>query len=192
MGPFLTWHDFHYVSEETGTDTFDSIATKLDIRDFSSRKVPGDIKLRVLEAGRLTGSGVNRQHWKFILVQAPDSLGKLAKDSTSGNWVGNANFAVIILTDPKLGFHRLDAGRAVQDMQLAAWNSGVASGLYTGVNEEALRRDFEIPKEFHISVIAGFGYPNKKITGKRKNRKPLGEVAFLEKYGNPVDSKKLQ
>jgi nitroreductase len=147
--------------------------------------------LRVLEAGRLTGSGVNKQHWRFILVQKADSVKQLAKDSTTGSWVGNASFAVIVLTDPKLGFHRLDAGRAVQDMQLAAWNSGVASGIFTGVNDEALRRDFEIPKDLHISVVAGFGYPARKITGKRKNRKPLGEVAFLDRYGSSVDPKRL-
>ena len=106
--------------------------------------------------------------------------------------MAKANFGVIVLTDPKYGFHKIDAGRAVQDMQLAAWNFGVVSCIYTGVNEEALRKDFEIPKDLHISVIAGFGYPARKISGKRKNRKPLGEVAFLEKYGGPLDPKGLQ
>ncbi|HLE64904.1 MAG TPA: nitroreductase family protein [Candidatus Bathyarchaeia archaeon] len=173
-------------------DAFECIATKLDVRDFSSKKVPPEVKMKVLEAARLTGSGVNRQHWRFILAQDSGSVKQLAKDSTSGSWVAKANFAVIVLTDPKYGFHKIDAGRAVQDMQLAAWNFGVVSCIYTGVNEEALRKDFEIPKDFHISVIAGFGYPARRITGKRKNRKPLGEVAFLEKYGGPLDLKRLQ
>lgn len=173
-------------------DAFDCIATKLDVREFGNRKVPGDVKLKVLEAGRLTGSGANKQHWRFILVQDQDQLKQLAKDSTSGGWVEHANFAVVVLTDPKFGFHRLDAGRAVQDMQLAAWNSGIASGIYTGVNEENMRRDFAVPKEFHISVIAGFGYPARKITGRKKNRKPVAELAYLEKYGSPLDPNRFQ
>ena len=172
-------------------DAFECIATKLDVRDYSQRKVPAEVKLKVLEAGRLTGSGVNRQHWRFILVQDPDPIKQLARDSTSGSWVAGANFAVIVLTDPKYGFHKIDAGRALQDMQLAAWNYGVVSCIYTGVNEETLRKDFGIPKELSPSVVVGFGYPARKLTGKRKNRKPLSEIAYLDKYGNSLDMQSL-
>ncbi len=105
-------------------DAFECIAIKLDFRNFGSKKVPAEVKMKVLEAGRLTGSGVNRQHWKFILVQDPGSIKQLGRDSTSGAWVANANFGVVVLTDPKYGFHKIDAGRALQDMELAArWKS---------------------------------------------------------------------
>ena len=114
-------------------DAYDAIITKLDVRDFDSKKpVSKDVKLKILEAARLTGSGINNQHWRFILVQDPKDLKQLADDSTSGQWVKGANFAVVVLTDPKLGFHLIDAGRVTQDMQVAAWSFGVASGLYTG------------------------------------------------------------
>jgi nitroreductase len=167
-------------------DTYTCIATKLDVREFSSKDVPADVKLKILEAARLTASGINVQHWRFILVQGPDQLKRLAGDSTTGAWVEHANFAVIVLTNPRYPFHLIDAGRVVQDMQLAAWSFGVASGVYTGVREEGIRRDLEIPKEMNVSVIVGFGYPAKKIIGK-KNRKPLSEIVFLGKYGNRFD-----
>ena len=64
-------------------DAFECLATKLDIRDFSQIEVPGDIKLKVLEAARLTGTGLNTQHWRFILVENKENLKKLANDSTS-------------------------------------------------------------------------------------------------------------
>ncbi len=172
-------------------EAFDCIATKLDVRRFSNRAVPTEVKLGVLEAGRLTGSGVNLQHWRFILVQDRGALRQLAADSTSGGWVENADFAVILLTNPQYGFHKLDAGRAVQDMQLAAWNEGVVSCIFTGIKKEALRRDFDIPGELDISVVAGFGYPAGRITGRKKRRKPLGKLAFQERYGKPLDPKAL-
>ncbi len=171
-------------------DTFETIQTKLDVRQYAAKKVPQDVKLRVLEAARATGSGINKQHWRFILVQDKSAVKKLAQDSTSGGWVSGADFAVIILTDPTLGFHLIDTGRAVQDMQLAAWNNGVASGIYTGVKEESMRRDFGIPKELRPSAVLGFGYPAKKIVG-RKNRMALAELAYLDKYGNKFESGKL-
>ncbi|MGA8858186.1 MAG: nitroreductase family protein [Candidatus Bathyarchaeia archaeon] len=173
-------------------DAYECVATKLEVREFEPRNVPADVKLKVLEAARLTGSGINNQHWRFILVHGRDHLKRLAEDSTTGAWVAQANFAVIVLTNPKFGFHMLDAGRAAQDMQIAAWNFGVISCLFTGLNLETLRKDFGIPKDLSPSVVVGFGYPAKKLTGKRKNRKPLSELAYLNNYDNRLEPGKLQ
>jgi nitroreductase len=166
-------------------DTYECIRTKLDVREFGAKPVPGDVKQKVLEAARLTGSGTNRQHWRFVLVQSPDGLKKLAKDSTSGPWVAGANFAVVILTDPTLNFHQIDAGRVLQDMQLAAWNFGVVSRPYTGMRIGEMRADFKIPENLNPTAVLGFGYPTRKIIGK-KSRRPLGEIAFLEEYGKTL------
>ncbi|MDW0165652.1 MAG: nitroreductase family protein [Nitrososphaeraceae archaeon] len=165
-------------------DAFESVATKLDIREFSPKQVPPEIKSNVLEAARLTGTGLNTQHWRFILVENKENLKKLAEDSTSGNWVANCKFAVIILTNPKYGFHLIDAGRVIQNMQVTAWNYGVGSGIFTGIKEEIFRRDFGIPKELNVAAVIGFGYPLKKLTGKRKDRLPLTVLVHKEKYSN--------
>jgi nitroreductase len=155
-------------------DTYEAITKKLDVRDFASEQVGRDIKRKILEAARLTASSMNKQHWRFILVQEPANLKKLAADSTTGKWVERANFAIIILTDPKVHGH-----------SIAAWNFGVASGIYLGVNEAALRKDFGIPQDLEISALLGFGYPKNKILGK-KDRKPLEEIAFSERYGQKI------
>ena len=167
-------------------DTFECITTKLEVREFSQQDVPSDIRLKILEAARLTGTGMNTQHWRFILIDKEENLKRLADDSTSGSWVAGANFAIIILTNPRYGFHMIDAGRVLQNMQLAAWNYGVGSGLFTGIKQEQLKSDFGIPNELSPTVIAGFGYPAKKLIGKRKNRLSLHELVYYEKYGNPI------
>lgn len=46
-------------------DAFDCI-TKLDIREFSQEEVAVEIKQKVFEAARLTGTGLNTQHWHYI------------------------------------------------------------------------------------------------------------------------------
>ena len=165
-------------------DAFECIRTKLEVREFSTRDVLSEIRLKVLEAARLTGTGLNTQHWRFILVDNKHNLKKLAEDSTSGNWVAGANFAIIVLTNPKYNFHLIDAGRVLQNMQLAAWNNDVGSGLFTGVREEKFRSDFGIPNELSPTVIVGFGYPAIELTGKRKNRLSLNKLVYYEKYGN--------
>src|SRR5919205_3009937 len=153
-------------------DTFECITTKLEVREFSPQDVPPELRLKVLEAARQTGTGLNTQHWRFILVENKDNLIRIAEDSTSGRWIAAANFAIIVLTNPKYNFHLIDAGRVLQNMQLTAWNHGIGSGLFTGINEAQLRNDFEIPETLSPTVIVGFGHPARMLTGKRKNRMP--------------------
>jgi len=167
-------------------DTFECITTKLEIREFSEQNVSSDIRSKILEAARLTGTGMNTQHWRFILIEKKENLKRLADDSTSGSWVAGANFAIIVLTNPKYGFHLIDAGRVLQNMQLAAWNYKVGSGLFTGIKQEQLRSDFGISNELSPTVITGFGYPARKLVGKRKNRLSLHELVYYEKYGNSI------
>ena len=171
-------------------DTFECISSKFEVREFSKKQVPFEIRMKILEAARSTGSGLNTQHWRFIVIEDKERLKKLADDSMSGKWVIDANFAIIILTNPKYSFHLIDAGRVLQNMQMAAWNYGIGSGLYTKINESILKSDFEIPDELTPSVILGFGYPAKKFTNKTKDRLPIDKLVYNEQYGKSIN--KLQ
>jgi|BEDMetMinimDraft_2_1075160.scaffolds.fasta_scaffold07040_1 nitroreductase len=169
-------------------DVFKAVSSRLEIGEFADKQVPDDVKLRVLEAARLSPSGMNTQHWRFILVDDKKSLRELADMSTTGRWVGEAAFAVIVLTDPKYPFHKLDAGRVISNMQLVAWEDGVGSRIYTGIDEQKMRVRFNIPQTLEITAVVGFGYPKKRVLG-RKKRLPLEKVAFRGKYGEPLSLK---
>jgi hypothetical protein len=53
-----------------------------------------------------------------------------------------------------------------------------------------MRKDFGFPADIKPTMVVGFGYPVKKIVGK-KDRMPLSEVSFIDKFGNKFDPKKL-
>jgi len=163
-------------------DTYEAILTKLDVREFAKKHVDDGTKTKILQAARSTGSSMNTQHWRFILVQDPKNLVTLAQDGTTGPWVKGADFAVIINIDPKVPGSNIDTGRVLQDMQLAAWNFGIVSRLFTGIKEADLRRDFNIPPNVKPTAVLGFGYPVRKIRG-AKSRKPLEELVYSERYG---------
>jgi nitroreductase len=167
-------------------DAYDCIVTKLEVREFNDQiTVSSEIRLKILESARLTGSSLNTQPWRFIVIQNKDNLKKLSHDSTSGKWISGANFAIIILTNPYFRFHLIDAGKVVQNMQLAAWNYGVGSALFTGIEEDHIRKDFSIPIDYKPVIVVGFGYPKKKIDGKtkKKNRLTMHELVSFEEYG---------
>ena len=164
---------------------YEIVVSKLDIRQFKDIDVSNEIRLKILESARQVGTGLNSQHLRFILIDSKDMLQLLAEDSTSGGWVSGANFAIMILTNSDYGFKMLDAGRAVQNMQLVAWSEGVGSGLFTGIRDEKMRTDFNIPEDLDIAVIVGFGYPSRKLTGMKKNRMSMNNILFHQRYGNP-------
>ena len=61
-------------------DVFEAIRTMQAVRQYQDRPVPDDVLRRVLEAGRLTASGMNAQPWHFIVVQDP------RRSASSGRW----------------------------------------------------------------------------------------------------------
>ncbi len=164
-------------------DTFECILSKFEVREFSEKHVSKEIKMKILEAARSSGTGLNTQHWRFILVEDKDNLKILANDSLSGKWIENSNFAIIILTNPKYNFHLIDAGRVLQNMQLAAWNYGIGSGLYTKVDDSKLKEDLNIPVELNPSVVLGFGYPTKNFKNNKKDRESIDKLVYKERYG---------
>lgn len=70
-------------------------------------------------------------------------------------------------------------------MQLAAWDHDVGSCMYT-TEAQAVRELLEVPADFDLTAIVGFGYPTHEIE-EVKNRQPLDEIAFHGTYGTPLD-----
>lgn len=168
-------------------DVTEAIEHRLEVREYADEPVGEEVKHEVLEAARLAPSGKNRQHWRFVLVDDPDDLAELAARSTTGGWVEDAAFAVVVLTDPALSYHELDAGRAITHMQLAAWTAGVGSCIFTGFDEDAVRDLFDVPDGYAVSAVVGFGYPVGPGRG-RKSRRPIEAVAFRDRFGKSVGS----
>jgi nitroreductase len=105
-------------------DTYLAVASKRDWRSFADRPVPVEVITRILDAGRVTGSGSNKQPWRFVVVKNEEWKQALASTLYVPANVAAAAFAVAIVTE---GAGRtLDVGRAMQNMMLVAWNDGVA------------------------------------------------------------------
>src|SRR5712664_2162024 len=107
-------------------DVFESIRTLLAVRSYRDTPVPDAMVRRIVEAGRLTGSGMNRQPWHFIVVRDGETLRRLGALASSGPYVAQAPLAIVVATD-RTRFAVSDASRAIQSMLLTAWADGVGS-----------------------------------------------------------------
>jgi nitroreductase len=157
-------------------DTYLAIASKRDERAYADTPVSGDVRQRILDAGRLSGSSKNRQRWEFAVVSG-EARERLAEAVYAPENVRGAALVVAIVGEAG-GF---DVGRCAQNMMLAAWGEGVVS-CPNGV------RDADAAAEIcggEVRGILSFGYPARprdtasrgaEEWSARANRKPLSEL----------------
>jgi nitroreductase len=167
-------------------NVFEAIRTLLAVRNYLDRPVPDAVVGRIVEAGRLTGSGMNGQPWHFIVIRDGDTLRRLGALASSGPYVAQAPLAIVVATD-KSRFAVSDASRAIQSMLLVAWAEGVGSNWVGFGGLERVKALLEIPAGLDVLAILPFGYPARAVGRGKKQRKPLREVAHLERYGRPFE-----
>jgi nitroreductase len=167
-------------------DVFQAIRTLLAVRSYQDKPVPDAVVRRIVEAGRLTGSGMNQQPWHFIVVRDRETLRRLGSLASSGPYVAQAPLAIVVATD-KSRFAVSDASRAIQSMLLSAWGDGVGSNWVGFGGLEKVKAVLEIPASLEVLAILPFGYPARAVGRGKKQRKALREVAHLERYGRPFE-----
>jgi len=181
---------------------FEAVQTNIAIRYYNKRPVEEAHILRILDAARTCQSGKNLQPWYFILVRDRSALEKLSgymKGDIDEGELKNATIAIAVISDPASEFHLVDVGRAIQNMTLVAWELGIGSVMISGLeppNRESCRDQIKhflgVPQNLNLVDLVIFGYRKRQTTVKRKNRKKLTEIAFLEKFGKPLALAGLQ
>ena len=166
-------------------DVFETVSTILAVRAFQSTPISSEQVQRILESGRLTGSGSNQQPWHFIVVDEPTELAKLAELAKSGPYIAQAPLAIVIVVD-RSHLAVSDGSRAIQSMILTAWSEGIGSNWVGYVGMKGVNEFLNIPENLDVLAILPFGYPVKELGQGKKKRKPLAEVASHGKYGKPM------
>ena len=165
---------------------FDAVRTMLAVRSYQTKLVPSAIVRRIIEAGRLTASASNTQPWHFIVVEDRETLGKLGRIASTGPYVASAPMAIVVGVDKESPLGVSDGSRAIQSMMLTAWEDGVGSNWIGFRGMEPVRKLLGMPANFDVLAIVAFGYPATRVSGSKKRRKPLEQVASRERFGQPL------
>jgi hypothetical protein len=114
--------------------------------------------------------------------RAPILICAISKKTYSEN--GNPN---------RLYFH--DLGAANENMFLEAFNQGLIMHEMGGFDVQKARDVFNVPEEYEVGIMIAIGYQDtyhvlpdrlrEKVFTPRV-RKPLSEIAFIEKIGNGI------
>ncbi len=179
-------------------DAYLAVVRKREVRTYESRPIPQEGLIQVLEAGRATGSSRNRQPWRFVVVADQGRLRELSRFvARPANLERCAAAIVIVLTNPHAAF---DAGRAAQNLMVAAWSLGIGSCPNTPIDEPRIKTALKVPEDMSVATIISLGYPAHGEPRPRAraapsqvlariDRLPLVKLVYRETYNVPLDDR---
>ena len=163
------------------------IRTILAVRSYTDQPIAREAVERIVEAGRLTASSMNRQPWHFVVIEDRETLRELGRLARSGPYTAGAAMAIGVAVEKDSIFGVSDASRAAQNMMLAAWNEGIGSNWVGFGGLEEVKTLLGIPAKLDLLAILPLGYPARAVGRGKKDRKPIGTVAHRERYGQPFE-----
>jgi nitroreductase len=181
------------------------LAKRWSARAFSTRPVESSKLLSILEAARWAPSSRNEQPWRYIVFtnDRPEILNKAQSVLKEINdYAKRAPILICAITKKtysengcpnRLHFH--DLGAANENMFLEAFNQGLIMHEMGGFDVQKAREIFDVPDDYEVGIMIAIGYQDtyhvlpdrlKHKAFTPRERKPLSEIAFIEKIGNGI------
>ena len=180
-----------------GKDILELIISRQSDRKYSDRHIEKEKLDRIIEAGRMAPSACNAQPWKFIIVDDPELVLKVA-DAASAKLIGMNSFVaqapviIVIVREKsnmssKVGatiknkdYSLFDIGIATENICLQAKAEGIGSCIIGWFDEKIIRKLLEIPRSKRVELLITLGYSLSEQREKR--RKPAEEKVSYNKY----------
>lgn len=159
-------------------------------RGFTEQRIATADLEGILSAGRVAPTACNQQPQRIIVVQQPETIGKVQK---AYNTFGS-QCVLIVCRDTRKALIRpfdqkcsgdLDIGIVCDHMMLAARELNIGSVMVGLFDPEIVRSEFDIPEYIEPTALLILGYPEKGFLSPerhRTERKPLAETVMYEKY----------
>lgn len=180
-----------------GPKILELIKTRQSDRSYSNKPVEKEKIGRIAEAARLSPSACNSQPWKFIIVDDPVLLEKLAEAASAkvlgmNSFVRQAPAQFVVVrekanmssrlgaTIKKRDYSLIDIGIASENICLQAAAEGLGSCMIGWFDEKMVKKILKIPAAKRVELLITIGYPAKET--REKKRKPFSEVVSRNRY----------
>ena len=169
------------------------------VRRYEEKPVEEDKLDRCLEAAYMAPSACNAQPWKFIIVDDPSLLKKVAGETWNklvsfNKFVAQAPMIVVITIEkspivPTIGgrikkkeYPLIDIGIAAEHFCLQATEEGLGTCMLGWFNEKSIQKLLHIPKNRKIGLMISVGYAPKNYKMRKKIRKVKSKVITRNRY----------
>jgi hypothetical protein len=161
------------------------------VRKFTDEAVSDDVVFQLLELGRWTGSAMNSQPWKFIVVRDRETLRNIASLRPPNAWVAAVPVAIAIVNDGAHPmFEAYDEGRLTERLLTGATLLGYGGGVaWFGKTQHQAKAKglLGIPESLSARQVVAIGRPmsgaDSRLPGLGSGRKALAALVSLERYG---------
>jgi nitroreductase len=192
----------------------EAMFTQRAIRRLKSDPISdADLETLLLAAARAP-SGGNRQPWRFLAVRDQKLKNQLAQWYVEAYWArrkergfagpedipkndSSGQAALYFSTNPEnyarapvllfviAEYKGADISAACQNLMLAARSLGIGSTITSigGIHAENVNRLLGVPDGMDATCCIPIGWPDGKFGSAQ--RKPLGEIAFVDHFGAP-------
>jgi nitroreductase len=158
------------------------------VKDYTDEPVSQEALDAILEVGRWTGTGSNRQSTEVVVIRDP------AVKQQLGDWgaAPAAGAAVVLLLVVKDDASAMDEGRMAERLCLGTAAVGLGSTVATIKNEgpDEVKTLLGIPAEHRVRTLVAIGHTDwegrrARLSGPQRSptgRKPLSEFAHYDRF----------
>lgn len=139
-------------------DAYLAVVSKREVRSYAPTPLGAEAERRILQAGRVAGSSKNRQARRFVVLRDPALIEEAAASVFAADNVRGAPFVVVIVIGGK-GPTAFDAGRAAQNMMLAASSEGIGSCPNGIADAGRLQAAVGHGDDEKVATVLTFGHP---------------------------------
>lgn len=136
-------------------------------RKYKEQDISKEKLLKVIEAGRVAPSAVNKQPWQFVIITENDLLDKI-KSCYAKDWIQSAPAIIVICGDHDISWKRddgkdhcdIDVAITTDHMALAATDNGLATCWVCKFNAKKCAEILNLPDNMEPTVLLPIGYPD--------------------------------
>lgn len=152
-------------------EVFEAIQKRRSIRRFQQKPIPLETLKKLVDAARVAPSAANLQPIRYILVvnaelckdifPALKWAGYLSTQGTPPSGEKPVAYVVVLANkDVARADYQLDAGAAIENLILAAFEEGIGSCWLGAIDRQRIREVLRVSEDFEIESVVALGYPN--------------------------------
>ncbi|MEG0700761.1 MAG: nitroreductase family protein [Muribaculaceae bacterium] len=165
-------------------DFLELVNRRYSCRKYSSTPITKEEILAVIETARIAPSAVNRQPWKFLILNTPE-LCDVVRACYGRDWVDSVPAFIVALGNHDEAWHRatddkdhtdIDIAIAVEHICLAATSLNLGSCWICNFDAKKCSEMLNIPQEWEPVAIIPIGHGADDATIPEKKRKTITEI----------------
>lgn len=172
-------------------DLTKAIKERHSVRKFTNKKPNWRTIIECIDFARYAPMAGNNFTLKFILVDNPEKIEKIA-EACEQPFVSQAKYVVVICSSPARiinaygengkVFARQEAGAAIQNFLLKIEEAGLGTCWVGYFVEDMIKRELKIPGDAQVEAVFPIGFEFEK--SKRRIKIELDNILFFNKYGD--------